>query len=513
MTVISNKLFKSLFTPILQSILNIKSKRLKLDLFNLFYSSAAVLILIGVIAKLLEWPSQDMLMTIGLSTEALVFAASAVKFIEISNKQNTSEESLAKIVTLLSTLLTKPIVPNSDNPNHISANSKEMTSEVAFDDISVIHHKYNFNKTPLTINNGFTFEHALWQLQSDLLNVLSDLIYQPKWVDLNEAEYNSLQDLLLRVFNKKLPKKIHIPFLLNFPIPIPKTNIQELSIMEEVTIDDFEIELLIKALTLSGFNDLFDYFIIENKFDATSTIRSKKSNENQIFGGESQLILNYAQNYFKSKLIISPKVDILANYIRFVDNQILEYYIDKFNFKDDVQSKFLSEILIDQYDDLKEKFIYKIPKLIFESNESIGYNQCSSIIRLLSSFENRSLANSILKNKLQLQTDTNTYITLNEVVHYFSDVINFGDKNEYSIKINDLFLNGEVANLTFVNKLISKLHMDEVSDQITLRNLFGLDQYDTKVDLLSKLNFNSFNYKDNLSQDQMSFILLLKQYN
>ena len=32
------------------------SKTKKLDIFNLFYSGAAVVILIGVIAKLLEWP-------------------------------------------------------------------------------------------------------------------------------------------------------------------------------------------------------------------------------------------------------------------------------------------------------------------------------------------------------------------------------------------------------------------------------------------------------------------------
>ena len=37
----------------------------KLDIFNLFYSGAAVVILIGVIAKLLEWPAQDLLITGG----------------------------------------------------------------------------------------------------------------------------------------------------------------------------------------------------------------------------------------------------------------------------------------------------------------------------------------------------------------------------------------------------------------------------------------------------------------
>ena len=61
-------------------------KKKKLDIFNLFYSGAAVVILIGVIAKLLEWPAQDLLITGGLAIEAVVFGVSAVKFVEVEEK-------------------------------------------------------------------------------------------------------------------------------------------------------------------------------------------------------------------------------------------------------------------------------------------------------------------------------------------------------------------------------------------------------------------------------------------
>ena len=53
----------------------------KLDLFNFFYSLGAVIILLGVIAKLLEWEGQDILMTVGLSMEIFIFALSAIKFV------------------------------------------------------------------------------------------------------------------------------------------------------------------------------------------------------------------------------------------------------------------------------------------------------------------------------------------------------------------------------------------------------------------------------------------------
>ena len=65
-------------------------KKKKLDIFNLFYSGAAVVILIGVIAKLLEWPAQDLLITLGLSIEAVVFGVSAIKYVEVEEKQEES---------------------------------------------------------------------------------------------------------------------------------------------------------------------------------------------------------------------------------------------------------------------------------------------------------------------------------------------------------------------------------------------------------------------------------------
>ena len=77
----------------------------KLDIFNLFYSGAAVVILIGVIAKLLEWPAQDLLITAGLTIEAIVFGVSAVKFVEVQVKREVATEAtLAKLAEGISAI-------------------------------------------------------------------------------------------------------------------------------------------------------------------------------------------------------------------------------------------------------------------------------------------------------------------------------------------------------------------------------------------------------------------------
>ena len=55
-------------------------KKRKFDVFNFFYSIGAVVILIGVIAKFLEWKLQDPLLLTGLGVEALVFTMSAIQY-------------------------------------------------------------------------------------------------------------------------------------------------------------------------------------------------------------------------------------------------------------------------------------------------------------------------------------------------------------------------------------------------------------------------------------------------
>ncbi|MCX8474012.1 MAG: hypothetical protein ORN85_10245 [Sediminibacterium sp.] len=51
-----------------------------LDKANFFYSVGAVFILLGIIAKFLEWEAQDLLLFIGLAVEVAVFSFSSIQF-------------------------------------------------------------------------------------------------------------------------------------------------------------------------------------------------------------------------------------------------------------------------------------------------------------------------------------------------------------------------------------------------------------------------------------------------
>lgn len=63
-------------------------KRKDLDIFNFFYSIGAVVILIGVIAKFMEWKLQDELLLSGLGVEILVFTMSSIQFKRNDKKYN-----------------------------------------------------------------------------------------------------------------------------------------------------------------------------------------------------------------------------------------------------------------------------------------------------------------------------------------------------------------------------------------------------------------------------------------
>lgn len=77
----------------------------KIDVFNFFYSIGAVIILIGVIAKFMEWKLQDAFLLTGLSVEALVFTMSSIQY-----KNNEKEYKWER---LFPELVDNPDTPSS----------------------------------------------------------------------------------------------------------------------------------------------------------------------------------------------------------------------------------------------------------------------------------------------------------------------------------------------------------------------------------------------------------------
>jgi len=167
------------------------AKTKKLDIFNLFYSGAAVVILIGVIAKLLEWPAQDLLITGGLAIEAVVFGASAIKFVEVKkDDQVATEATLSKVADGLGNLK-----GNSDGVGGSGFSTNydyEQTDKFKRQNNVILNlppNNYNIDN-----QSSINTSHTIWQLeQLDILR-LEQLIQKVDYT--NENELSSLINLL-----------------------------------------------------------------------------------------------------------------------------------------------------------------------------------------------------------------------------------------------------------------------------------------------------------------------------
>jgi len=232
------------------------SKTKKLDIFNLFYSGAAVVILIGVIAKLLEWPMQDLLITGGLAIEALVFAVSAIKFVDVKEKvEGATEATLSKLADGLGSLTVSATVAGAG----VGSSASNATFGADFN-------------TP-------TYTDSSWQLleQMDVLTLTKDMFYHPSWVNLKSEEYTQLSQLFKTLFAKKLPSKDALPFLIKFPVAFPTSDIDGLVLTASHTITTSDVEVLYKALNTANATYLFEKAVIEETGNGI-VIRPRKEN-------------------------------------------------------------------------------------------------------------------------------------------------------------------------------------------------------------------------------------------
>jgi len=511
-------------------------KKKKLDIFNLFYSGAAVVILIGVIAKLLEWPAQDALITGGLAIEALVFGVSAIKFVDVKeNQEVATEATLAKVADGLGNLSggvgaggTGAAADTYINiqtgmpvEGASSANIKQVAQTPATSTQSQVSTGTKQHALSIDVNTPLAAPvtavadnpaHSLWQLeQMDILSLAKDLFFQPAWDKLSSEEYASISKLFKRVFDKKLPNKEALPFLLQFPVKLPIPEMSKLSLDKAAEISMSEMDLLCKAFSIIKYNSFFEHFVAEQNGENV-IIRPKQSNEVQIFGGEDEMVLNHVQQFYAKDLIISPNLECLASMIKLKSTLLLEHFIQKLPVHSEAEFISINQILLTQSDDLKKKLFNKVKRLNYNLTTTAGYSYLKTLVQAALSFKDLAIGQELFKNVIDIQIDEHNTITLDDVVNCYADTIYFGPKNEYSVVLSEIFVNGELNNLNYVNSIIDKLIADNVSNKSKLLEVFNLKEQDTKKDVFNKLNYHLNKTNTAPSGAQLAFILLYKQY-
>ena len=496
---------------------SVKTK--KLDIFNLFYSGAAVVILIGVIAKLLEWPAQDLLITAGLAIEAVVFGVSAIKFVEVKKDTDVATEAtLSKVAEGLETIAANSggIAGNGSGETYVNIQTGTVDGPGSANRTNNSSTSLADRKVAIEINAAsnasVNTSHTLWQLeQMDILSLAKDLFFQPKWDELLSDEYNQLSKFFKRVFDKKLPNKEALPFLLQFPVKLPVPELNKLSIDKVHIVETSDIELLCKAFKLINYNSFFENFILETK-EEKCTIRPKKSADVQVYGGEDEIVLMHLNKYYSSELIVSPDIECIQSSIRLKGQLLLEYFIQKVDVKNEAELNSLIGLLDNQSDELKLKLWTKFKKIRYIQATNEGYSYLKVLIQSSISFINSSNGVQLFNRLIEFQVSDKKTINLQDVVNYSAETIYFGPKNEYSVNLKELFLNNELENLSYVNTIIEKLVSDNVAPKSKLVQLFNLSEHDSKKEVFDKLNYHLAKTNTSPSGAQLAFVLLYKQY-
>ena len=469
------------------------SKTKKLDIFNLFYSGAAVVILIGVIAKLLEWPLQDLLITGGLAIEALVFAVSSVKFVDVIEESSigATEATLTKVADGLGSLTAGATVVGASAGTGSAAGHADFGAD--------------FN-TP-------TYTDSSWQLleQMDVLTLTKDMFYHPSWVNLKSDEYTQLTELFKTLFNKKLPSKDALPFLIKFPVAFPISDIDGLVLTASHNVTTTEVEVLYKALRTAEATYLFEKAVIEETGKGI-VIRPRKENEIQIFGGEAAAVVAHAQKFHGAHLTISPVQYFLQETIGLKEEALTQYFIDHANVTDETHVASLSDILVSKSDAVKQLLFNKFDTVTYDAQTGAGYALLKALVASAVSFQNKAEGSAALLNKVVIKTASNVSIHRLDVVNCGSETVYFGKDNEYKVTLAEIFTNGELQYKGHFDALIAKLSEDKVASAAELHHVFNLTTEDTVSDLLSTLNHHLAKTNTSATGAQLSFVLLCKVF-
>lgn len=476
------------------------SKTKKLDIFNLFYSGAAVVILIGVIAKLLEWPAQDLLITGGLAIEAVVFGVSAIKFIEVKKESEVATEAT----------LTKMAEGIGNLSSGVSIKGYGKTG------VGLVNGGLGVNTSVDYFPNDNihpNYTESSWKLleQMDVLTLTKDLFYHSSWVNLKSEEYGQLTQLFKKLFNKKLPNKDALPFLIKFPVAFPITNVDELQLEGAHIVSLHELEILYKSISITGSNIFFETVVIEDS-QKDIVIRSKKENEIQIFGGEPADVLAHAIKFHTANLIISPTQYYLLDTIGLKEDDLVKYLIEASNISDDQEIVSLASLLNNKSDENKVLFWSKFEIIKYDSKSGAGYLVLKAFVDSVIHFQNSNEGSNLLLKKIEIITDLNTTINRFDVIHFLDEVVYFGNDKEYNVKINELFSSEVLSNLKYFEAIVDKLALDEVSTKEGLLQMFNLNKEDSIEDLLSTLNRYLAKTSASPSGAQLSFVLLCKVF-
>ena len=506
----------------------------KLDILNLFYSLGAVVILIGVIAKLLEWEVQDIFMTVGLTMEAIVFGVSSIRFIQ---KDNTAEshaitldnqfhQEEASVTPFESEnvndqLIHSYVLPQTNHPlDHTSLNSN--TSALQNSSFpqnttfpqghSNVSYTIDTADEQLAVIPVVPMEQMapdiLWQL--DKLGIISfpkEIFYQPEWAGFTEHEYALVSQLFTDLFGKNVVPQKNISLLKSYGIRLPESGVGDLTIDHPIAISNESLKTLILAFKPYRYKGFFDQFILYTEGEQ-HYIRSINVGEIQIYAGLSLVTKQYCDQFHPGELITSPALDFLAPFIKMKNEILLDYLIKRIPIENSDAVDLMCKILFDKTDPTKIYFLEKLKLIEYNSENKNSFALIKSIVLLLASFSNQRVAKDLLSKLITITVPGAKSFKLEDVVRLPIEGIEVTPGKSFVME--DLFDEVYISNNKMIFELERKLFNEKFIDNNLVVALFGSDNIDSVKEVYKKYNQFVNQYGVNLNSKQVEFALLCK---
>lgn len=549
----------------------------KLDIFNLFYSGAAVVILIGVIAKLLEWPAQDLLITAGLTIEAIVFGVSAIKFVEVQVKREVATEAtLAKLAEGISaisgsmsegsgddnsstyvniqtglvgsdvaTMAQGAMVPGAMIPGSMAPagpapfSLDNYRTDKKVDELKVSIGtpsmpnvtKVDSSNVTIEINPSMNKNVGSFSNQQAATSIGTNATQQ-----FSELEKLAITSLIKDQYFQPQWIKLDENEYASLSNIVKRVFDKKIATKESTLIlSQFKVELpsltmsdlQLKspaALTANELDVLFTAmanikftnlfdYFIVESYGAQYVIRNKEVNETVAFGGENSNLIAHCNKFFSNTFKFTPAIASLKSNVKVKTTDILDYLIENANVRSEEEFASLANILMGAEEEFKVKLFNKFKKVRFNIQTNAGYIHTKHLILLSLSFSNQQLGKQLFQQLFEVQVDENSVVLIEDLVNYNSNTIHFGPNNEYKVELNEVLLNGELKNFKSVNAMLDKLTVEASIEKTKLLDIFNLKDQNSKLDIFNKLNSHLEKTNTQPTGSQLAFILLYKQYN
>lgn len=494
----------------------------KLDILNLFYSLGAVVILIGVIAKLLEWEVQDIFMTVGLTMEAIVFGVSSIRYISKENNSDDQAISLdnqfhqeAEAVTPFESekvndqLIHSYVLPQTNHPleNITFPQNTTYPEGNASLTASIGTNNHDSNLVPIVPMEQLAPD-ILWQL--DKLGIISfpkEIFYQPEWAGFTEDDYALVSQLFLDLFGRNVVPQKNISLLKSYGIRLPESGVGDLTIDQAVAISNESLKTLILAFKPYRYKGFFDQFILYTQGEQ-HYIRSIHVGEIQVYAGVSLVTKQYCEQFHAGILIASPALDFLAPFIKMKNEILLDYLIKRIPVGNNESIELMCKILFDKADPTKIYFLEKLKSVECSDQGQYSISLAKSIILLLASFSNQRVAKDLLSKLLVITVPGAKSFKLEDVVRFPIDGVEVIQGKRFEMV--DLFDEVYISNNKLMLELVQKLISENFIDMRIINKLFASDKIDGVKEVYKKYNQYVNQYGVNLNSKQVEFALLCK---